>query len=425
MTRYLFILSFDALGAKDLEDIESLPNFKKIKETGTHIKKVRSIYPSLTYPAHTSIITGHYPITHGIVNNTKIQPNRTSPDWYWYKDAIKVPTLYEIAKAKGYKTASFLWPVAAQSGIDYNIAEIFPNRFWLNQVLVSLWGSSPFFLLHMNKKFGHLRKGIQQPHLDDFITASVIDTILTKKPGLLMAHFVDLDSMRHQYGVTSKEAKEALKRHDNRLGELITATKKAGIFDESTFAILGDHYQINVNTILRLNILFAEQNWLTIDATNEIIEWEVYAKSCDGSSYIYIKNQALQNQVYEALNQLPGIEKVYTTSEIVHLGADAEATFMVEAIPGCYFMENVEGPLVEEVTDEKIGQPDYYRAVHGYHPDKKDYQTTLIVSGPGIKRGEEIDNAQLIDEAPTFAKILGFQMPNVEGKVISDLFEGE
>ncbi|EMG27709.1 putative pyrophosphatase [Listeria fleischmannii subsp. fleischmannii LU2006-1] len=146
MTRYLFILSFDALGAKDLEDIESLPNFKKNKKKLAHIfKKVRSIYPSLTYPAHTSIITGHYPITHGIVNNTKIQPNRTSPDWYWYKDAIKVPTLYEIAKAKGYKTASFLWPVAAQSGIDYNIAEIFPNRFWLNQVLVSLWGSSPFF----------------------------------------------------------------------------------------------------------------------------------------------------------------------------------------------------------------------------------------------------------------------------------------
>ncbi|EUJ58426.1 hypothetical protein MCOL2_08176 [Listeria fleischmannii FSL S10-1203] len=39
MARYLFILSFDALGAKDLEDIESLPNFKIIKETGTHIKK--------------------------------------------------------------------------------------------------------------------------------------------------------------------------------------------------------------------------------------------------------------------------------------------------------------------------------------------------------------------------------------------------
>ncbi len=425
MDRHLFIISFDALGAKDLEDIESLPNFKKIKEEGTHVKKVRSVYPSLTYPAHTSIITGHYPLTHGVVNNTKIQPDKNSPDWFWYKDAIKVPTLYELAKAKGYKTASFLWPVAAQSGIDYNIAEIFPNRFWLNQVMVSLWGSSPLFLLNMNKKFGHLRNGIQQPQLDDFITAAVLDTIQTKKPGLLMAHFVDMDSMRHRYGVSSKEANEALQRHDKRLGEIIRATKKAGIFEKSVFAVLGDHYQIDVDTILRLNVLFAEYNWLSVGNDNKIEAWQVYAKSCDGSCYIYIKNPELENQVFEVLQSLPGTEKVYNSTEIIRLGADAEATFMVEGIPGCYFMDNMDGPLVEEVTEEKIGQPDYYNAVHGYHPQKQDYETTLLISGPGIKRGKEVEMASLIDEAPTFAKILGFEMPKVEGKVIIDIFEGE
>ncbi|WP_088815264.1 MULTISPECIES: ectonucleotide pyrophosphatase/phosphodiesterase [Listeria] len=425
MDRHLFIISFDALGAKDLEDIESLPNFKKIKEQGAHVKKVRSVYPSLTYPAHTSIITGHYPLAHGIVNNTKIQPDKASPDWYWYKDAIKVPTLYELAKAKGYKTASFLWPVAAHSGIDYNIAEIFPNRFWLNQVMVSLWGSSPLFLLNMNKKYGHLRNGIEQPQLDDFITASVIDTIQTKKPGLLMAHFVDMDSMRHRYGVTSDEAKSALQRHDKRLGEIIEATKEAGIFEKSVFAVLGDHYQIDVDTILRLNILFAEYNWLSAGNDNKIETWQVYAKSCDGSAYIYIKNPELESQVFEVLQSLPGIEKVYNSTEIIRLGADAEATFMVEGIPGCYFMDNIDGPLVEEVTPEKIGQPDYYNAVHGYHPQKKDYETTLLLSGPGIKRGKEVEQASLIDEAPTFARILGFKMPKVEGQVITDIFEGE
>lgn len=56
-----------------------------------------------------------------------------------------------LQKEKGLTTAVFLWPVTAGSKIDYNLAEIFPNRIWTNQVLVSLKASSPLFLYEMNK----------------------------------------------------------------------------------------------------------------------------------------------------------------------------------------------------------------------------------------------------------------------------------
>lgn len=69
--------------------------------------------------------------------------------------------LYDVAKEKGLTTAAFLWPVTASSKIDYNLAEIFPNRIWTNQVLVSLKASSPLFLYEMNKKYGKLRHGIK------------------------------------------------------------------------------------------------------------------------------------------------------------------------------------------------------------------------------------------------------------------------
>lgn len=90
------------------------------------------------------------------------------------------------------KTAAFLWPVTAGSKITYNLAEIFPNRIWTNQVLVSLKASSPAFLLRMNQKYGHLRRGIQQPELDDFITACAVDTLKHKKPWLTLIHLVDM-----------------------------------------------------------------------------------------------------------------------------------------------------------------------------------------------------------------------------------------
>jgi|GEM_PF-5200494 len=80
MCKRLVVISLDALGAADLTgDITKLPTIKYAIESGVHIKEVEPIYPSLTYPSHTSIITGEYPSHHSIVNNTKIKPTKKSP----------------------------------------------------------------------------------------------------------------------------------------------------------------------------------------------------------------------------------------------------------------------------------------------------------------------------------------------------------
>jgi len=132
---------------------------------------------------HTSIVTGQYPKDHGIINNTLLQPNRISPDWHWYTKYIKTPTLFDIASENDLSVSTILWPVTGKSrSIDYNIAEIFANRKWHSQVAVSLLASSPKYLIEKNHKFGHLRSGIKQPELDDFVTAVAVDTIMNEQP---------------------------------------------------------------------------------------------------------------------------------------------------------------------------------------------------------------------------------------------------
>ena len=114
--QHLIIISLDSLGFRDIDEHrEELPTLNKLVQGGTWVKKVQGIYPTLTYPSHTTIITGQYPSVHGIVNNTKIQPERRSPDWYWYQKDVKSTTLYDLAHRKGLKTAAFLWPVTAGS----------------------------------------------------------------------------------------------------------------------------------------------------------------------------------------------------------------------------------------------------------------------------------------------------------------------
>ena len=77
--RKLYIISLDAFGASDLEFAKTLPHFQEIFNRSARVKEVESVYPSLTYVAHTSIATGMNPNRHGIIHNTHRQPERQHP----------------------------------------------------------------------------------------------------------------------------------------------------------------------------------------------------------------------------------------------------------------------------------------------------------------------------------------------------------
>lgn len=426
--RKLVVISLDSMGFRDLSELRELvPNLSRLMEQGTWVKKVQGIFPTLTYPSHTSIITGQYPAVHGIVNNTKLQPRRLSPDWYWYRKDVLATPLYDVARQAGMTTAAFLWPVTAGSKVNYNLAEIFPNRIWTNQVLVSLKASSPLFLYEMNKKYGKLRHGIKQPWLDDFVTACAVDTLKTKQPDLTLIHLVDMDSMRHRYGVRSEEAKAALQRLDGRVARIVRATKDVGTYDDTNFVVLGDHYQINVDQMIHLNMAFERQGWLNSipGKTTYRNNWQVTAKTCDGETYIYTRGNVDLAKVKQVIAGIKGVQRIYDGAEAVKLGADPRCTFLVEAQPGYYFTDEVNRPaIVEPVDPSSLGTHDRYRGVHGYGPNQPDYFTTAVFTGPGIKEGATVENAHLVDEGPTFAKILGLHYPApTAGKVIDGIFE--
>ena len=55
---------------------------------------VRGVMPTVTYPSHTTLVTGVPPRVHGIVGNKPLDPLGNNRDgWWWYAEDIKVPTL--------------------------------------------------------------------------------------------------------------------------------------------------------------------------------------------------------------------------------------------------------------------------------------------------------------------------------------------
>jgi predicted AlkP superfamily pyrophosphatase or phosphodiesterase len=433
LTDHLIVISFDCLSSLDFPLLEELPHFQELIKRGSYCRNVKTIYPSVTYPCHATIVTGNYPKKHGIVNNTFIQPGRQSPDWYWHRRHVKGTTLYDEAKKAGMKTAALLWPVTAGADIDYNMPEIFANRPWHHQIPVSLFNGSKRYQLDMNRRFGHLRKGLEQPELDDFVLESAVHTIKTKKPELLLMHLVDLDSQRHYHGFSSEVAMAALRRHDIRLGRLIGALKESGLYDNSTIIALGDHSSLDESKAVNLNVLFRKHGFIHVNERGKVLNWKAYCKSCDGSAYIYLNDpldmtvkDAVENLLQElSLNRDNGIERVFTNEGAAAMGADEQCAYMIEAQLGYYFKEQLDGEFIHCVTEQDVGERKYTFACHGYSPEKEDYATILIGAGKGIRRNKVISSMHLIDEGPTFARLLGLNLGETDGHVVEELLEAD
>ncbi len=101
-----------------------IPVLRDFLAHGTYAEGVIGVVPTVTYPSHTTMVTGVWPAEHGVVDNTLFDPLREHPNtWYWDFSDIKVPTVYTAAAAAGIKTANVGWPVTIGAPIDYNIAE--------------------------------------------------------------------------------------------------------------------------------------------------------------------------------------------------------------------------------------------------------------------------------------------------------------
>ncbi len=422
-SKHLVVISYDAFSEDNWEIASRLPNLSKLIKNGAYSTNLKSVYPTLTYVVHSTMVTGVYPDKHGIYHNNPFQPfiKEKEQSWFWFKKDIKVPTIYDALKMHRMKSAGILWPVTGKASINYNIPEIraIKNE---NQAIKILKNSSPLFSIRMENKFGRFRKGIKQPYLDDFTTMCAVDTIKRKKPDLLLMHLIDLDDAKHEYGTDSQEIEKVLIRMDKRLGNIIEAVEEAGIKEDTTFLIVGDHGQINVRYKVKLNQLLKEKG--LIYEENGKMKWKAYLQNAGGAAYLYLKenDDEVEQLVLDILKKAIaddcfGIERLYTRKEMdqCHVGSDAR--YMLEAKKGYCFDDNLDGPIVVDLEEHGIKY-----ATHGYSPDKLGYKCILVVSGDCIKNEYQLGEIQMVDIAPTMANILGIDFSNGDGRPLKEIF---
>lgn len=435
MKEKLFVLSMDAMVREDVEYMMTKPNFSKIMEKRAEVERVTTIYPSITYPAHTSILTGCRPGKHGIYNN---HPLKTYKDrighWYLYSKSIQVEDLFAAAKRAGCSTAAVYWPITGcNPNIDYIIDEYFfyyPNE-GAEEAFARLGaGEEALQAVRENMHRFPTTRGSKELQItstfDDFIMGCTCSLIRNQQPDVLLVHNCYMDSHRHHYGVFGDKTKECLDMLDVWLGEVYQAMVDAGVYEDTNFVILSDHGQMDFTRRIKMNVLLQRGGLLDVAPDGTLYDWQAYAQSNGMSATIHLRdhnNLTLRQRVYEYLKQLAaegvwGFKQVYTVDEVrERYGTYGAFSYMVETDGDTAFsddwLEPVESPVV--LTDYRLGY-----ATHGYEPEKGP-QPVFMGRGPAFKEGAMIAKASVVDEAPTLAKILGQEMPQAEGRCLGEL----
>ena len=127
--RHVVVVSVDALVYEDLETLSKLYALAPRWDKMARVDRVRSIYPTITYPCHSTMMTGVYPDRHHIVNNEAPILGVEHCLWQHFRSSVKAPSIFDAAKKAGLTTAAVFWPVTGKDpAIDYLVDEYWPQH---------------------------------------------------------------------------------------------------------------------------------------------------------------------------------------------------------------------------------------------------------------------------------------------------------
>ncbi len=430
--RKAVVFSCDAMVYEDIEYLVSKGGrFADLIARGALVERTRTIYPSVTYPCHTSMSTGCYPARHGVTNNSEFRPGQLkNVPWNWFADAIKCPDIFTAAKRAGLTTACVFWPVTGNHKyIDYNLPEYWPqSESDTNEACFLRAGTTADVWEKCVKPFIGGIKIRSHPGTDEFLIKVACEMIRQYRPDLLMIHTGDLDSFRHRSGLFNDLVRSSCDDTERWLFDLIDAAKEAGVYDDTDFFLTSDHGQLEIVRNVKPNVVFADHGLIEKNPDGTLKSWKAYCHSTGLSAQIALRDPADEEtwrKTYDLLKFMRdegvyGISRVYTAEEAAkeeHLAGDF--SFVIEGDGYTSFAEDWNRPMVKQLdlTDYRFG-----RATHGHNPDKGP-QPFFFGFGPGIAEGVRIDRRPTVDEAPTYAAVLGIEMPGTDGSPVREMLK--
>jgi predicted AlkP superfamily pyrophosphatase or phosphodiesterase len=435
----VLIISLDGLDARYLQKRDEyglkIPALRRLMAEGATARGVTAVYPSVTYPSHTTIVTGVLPSRHGIFGNELFEPPGTerTGGWHWFARDIRAETLWDVAARNNLKVGMVSWPVGGGAG-DFNVPEILAFGKPLHETVKLMKANQrPQGLIEeVESRDPQLYLGANKDEQDDMRTRFAEHLISEKRPDVMLVHLFDLDHFQHDYGPFTPEAFAMLEKVDGYVGRMLAAASRAGTLAETAVFIVSDHGFLPVSKLVHPGVLLSRAGLIQIreekDEQNRaravVTDWRAYPYVTAGSCAIILRD-AKDEETLKKLRSLfgplagregSGILRVLEAKEVRALGADPNAALMLEAADGYSFGKETGGEAI--TSNPQRGQ-------HGFLPTRADYYASFIASGAGIGRRGDLGIVRMIDLGPTIAHTLGLNLRQADGRAIKGMKDEE
>ncbi|HEX3600325.1 MAG TPA: ectonucleotide pyrophosphatase/phosphodiesterase [Lacipirellulaceae bacterium] len=435
--RIVVMISVDGLANFYIDDPSAeIPTIRKLAAEGAKASSMKASDPTVTWPNHTTLVTGVSPGVHGVVGNNyfdRVKGEKVTLIWdpTLEKDQIiKVPTVYDVAKAAGLKTAAIRWPCTRGAhAVDWNSPDLGEDSLILKYTTPALLDEckeAGYKLTQREDGTGKIGTFTLKESIDDDTKwMNIFDMVLRKHhPNLALLHIVEVDHTEHADGPRSPEAYEAIKAADGQVKQVVDELEK-DYPGKATVFIVSDH-GFSANKISVLPNVVLKKAGLVQAEGRKVTGGSVEVVPQGGSAFVYIMDDANRDDIIKkvkaAFANVEGVSSVIGSDQFAEYGiADPkrdphEPDMMLFAKMGYFFGDTAAGSIPVDTKPERKGS-------HGHDSHFPDLHAMCVAWGDGIKPGVNLGDIDNRSVAPTIAKLLGIEIPNVEGKPLTEALQ--
>jgi predicted AlkP superfamily pyrophosphatase or phosphodiesterase len=428
--RHVVIISLDGFAAYLLDDPKApIPNIRKLAGDGAIVAGGMIVSnPSVTWPNHTSLVTGVHPDKHGVLANgvlvrsgvgipVVVDPRKDQ------QDLVRVPTIFDAAKAAGLTTAEVNWPCTRGArSLDDSFPDV-PDAVThstprLRQELVQLGLLSD----ESDKSF----TGNSVVGRDYIWTEAACHIIRKRRPNLLLLHLLNVDATHHAEGAQSSPGYTANAYADMCVGRVLGALDDAGIRNKSTVFVVADHGFTLTPKAIRPNVILRQQGLLQAGTGGKVSEAQIHVIPEGGTGLVYCTNPGTAKTDSERFRDLftgqEGVAEILIPEQFAEYGLPHPREYVqapdlvLVAKDGYGVSGSADGEsLVATQVEGRISV-----GSHGFISTFPKMNAICVISGAAIRPGVRIEKAENIDVMPTAAQLLGLKGIQADGRVLEE-----
>jgi arylsulfatase A-like enzyme len=407
-----------------------MPTLTALGKRGVVFTRHHSVYPTVTRVNASSIATGSYPDTHGLLGNTVFFPKLDVAKFF---DTADFTNLQKITPAEGGRvlTTPTLAEQLQSAGRRLLVAGSGSSgAAFLNNPMVA--GGAilhPQFTLPAS--LGEAMKVLGPPPTEKTVESGIdhyaVDALLKVglpqiQPTVTVLWLSDLDTAAHTHGVGAPPTVAVLRRVDGEIKRIEDGLRAANLFDSYDIWVTSDHGFSSYTGAPDVAALLKPFAKGMPDGSPRIV-------SSGGAIYVRDGDVATVAGIVTALQRTPGVGAIFTrAAKSGSLDGQLPGTLSFDAI---HWQHDRSAQILISPDWTDNGGPFGLRgttasngvAGHG-SSSPWDIHNTLMAAGPDLKSGVTIDAPSAnVDFAPTFLKLLGLPIPSsMQGRPLEEAF---